>query len=448
MRYIKLKKGLNLPVEGKPEQIIKHEIIPNTSAILGNDYIGMKPSFEVKQGDNILAGQVLFTDKKMPKVKYVAPCAGTVKAINRGEKRRFLSIEISRTSDKSLPFQQYTDQEIIDLERDKVFDILLNSGYWPAIRTRPFSKVANPDTLPSVLLVTAIDTRPYAPSVDMVLHSNEKHFTNGINFISKIAHTYICKAPTTNIPFPESDNVSISEFEGPHPAGLVGTHIHFIDPVHREKNVWYIDYQDIIQIGKFLATGRICSERVVALAGTGVETPSLVKTENGACLDDITDEKLNKGVELRVISGSILHGRKSEYPTNYLARYHSQVAVIQEGGPRRFMHWIAPGFALRSVKNIYISKIFGKKTYSPDTLRNGSIRAIVPVGLYEKVMPLDISPTHLLKAILVKDADMAEKLGCLELDEEDLSLCTYVCPGKNDYGKALRELLSEIEKEM
>ena len=244
--------------------------------------------------------------------------------------------------------------------------------------------------------------------------------------------------------------VRAEEFSGPHPAGLPGTHIHHLDPVSLNKTVWYVNYQDVIAIGKLFDTGRLSVERIIALAGPVVNKPRLLRTRVGASVDDIVKEQICE-VDRRVISGSVISGRTASGPFAYLGRFHDQVCAIAEGRHREFMGWQMPGFNKFSVKRTYASSIFAllgqQKKFNMTTDTGGSKRAMVPVGSFEQVMPLDILPTFLLRALLTTDTDQAQALGCLELSEDDLALCTYVCPGKSEYGPMLRRCLDIIEKE-
>jgi len=273
-------------------------------------------------------------------------------------------------------------------------------------------------------------------------------FHTGLDILSKLTEgkVFVCKKPDAAIPVPLMDKVSVEEFSGPHPAGLPGTHIHFIDPVSRSKNVWHIDAQDVAAIGGLFSTGKISVERVISIAGPSVKKPGLVKTRIGAYLPDILENKLIDA-DNRTISGSVLSGRGSFGNVQYLGRYHKQVSALIEGTERVFLGWVSPGFSLYSVKNIVMSKLFRKKEFSFNTAINGGPRAMVPVGSYEKIMPIDILPVFLLRSLLVNDIEEAEKLGALELIEEDLALCSFVSSTKREYGDILRENLTIIEKE-
>lgn len=448
MGLIKIKKGLNIPINGDPEQNIYKGAKINRVALVGVDYIGMKPTMKVAVGDNVKKGDVLFTDKKMPSVRYTSPGCGKVIEINRGEKRALLSVVIELEGEEEIIFDSYNKNEIDHLDKNKIISQLLESGLWTSLRTRPFSKVADPSTIPFSIFVNAMDTNPLAPSVDVIIKEQQENIQIGLEIISKLTDKkiYLCKAPETTITAPDISQLSIQNFSGPHPAGLVGTHIHFLDPVGKNKMVWHIGIQDVIAIGILFLTGKISVDRIISLAGPRVKKPRLVKTRLGACLADLTHEELI-GENNRFISGSVLSGYNARGPLNYLSRYHQQVTVIQEGGDRKFLGWLSPGLDLFSIKNILLSKLLPHKKFDFTTQRNGGVRSIVPSGSYESVMPLDILPTILLRTLAVDDVEEAEKLGCLELDEEDLALCTYVCPSKIEHGPILRRNLNLIEKE-
>ena len=439
---------MDLPITGKPVQKISQAKQPGTVAVLGIDYIGMKPRFTVSVGDFVKQGELLFTDKKVPSVRYTSPGAGKVIAINRGDRRALVSVVISLDGNDQVSFTSYAEQELPALQRQDVVDLLLSSGLWTSLRCRPFSSVANPASMPHSLFVTALDTNPLAPSLDVIIEENKRHFNNGLAVLSRLTEgtVFLCIAPGGHVPEVHPDSLIPVQFAGPHPAGNAGTHIHFLDPAARNKQVWYINAQDVIAIGILFTTGTLSVERIISLAGPSVKNPRLIKTRLGASVSDITSGELIEGKQ-RCISGSVLSGFTAHEETGYLGRYHQQISVIPEGGKREFLGWLRPGLNQYSIKNIVLSRLQPNRLFSFTSSSHGSRRAIVPVGSYEKVMPLDIMPTPLMKALAVDDIDEAEMLGCLELDEEDLSLCTFVCPSKIDHGKELRRNLSLIEKE-
>jgi len=448
MGITKIKKGLDLPIKGKPVQAIQKTKEPKKVALLGADYVGMKPTMEVAIGDKVKLGQLLFTDKKCPGVKYISPASGKVVEINRGDKRVFQSIVIEIDRSDEITFDHFPENELNGIDPAKVKSILIDSGLWTSIRVRPYSKVAVPETTPHSIFVTAMDTNPLAPSIEKVLEGREKDFQNGLKVLTRLTEEklYLCKSPGENIPVIESEKLSVEEFDGPHPAGIVGTHIHFLDPVSRQKIVWYVNAQDVSAIGYLFTTGKLNVERIISLGGSQVKEPALIKTRIGASLEYITNGELTDG-ENRIISGSVLSGFQAHDAVAYLGRYHQQVSVIAEDRKREFFGWVYPGLNLYSVMDVVLSKLIPNKTYDFSTSLHGGKRSIVPVGSYEKIMPLDIMPNYLLRSLAVDDVEEAEKLGCLELDEEDLALCTFVCPSKIDHGVNLRRNLTQIEKE-
>ncbi|MBR0567937.1 Na(+)-translocating NADH-quinone reductase subunit A [Azoarcus sp. L1K30] len=443
---IEIKRGLDLPVTGAPVQRIEAGRPVRSVAVIGFDYHGMKPTMAVQVGDRVKLGQVLFSDKKTEGVHFTAPAAGVVSAIHRGEQRVLQSVVIDVDGDDAIEFSRYSDAELDALTPETVRENLQQSGLWTALRTRPLSKVPAVDAMPSSIFVTAIDTHPLAANPAVVIAEYEEDFTRGLTVLGKLARVFLCQAPDAKFAAAGVRNVTVETFSGPHPAGLPGTHIHFLDPVDAHKSVWYLNYQDVIAIGKLFSSGRLWEERVVALAGPVVDKPRLVRTRPGANLDELTAGEMAVGRN-RVISGSVFGGRTARGACAYLGRYHLQVSCLREGTEREFMHYLRAGTNKHSVLNIFASKLFGERKLDFTTTTNGSPRAMVPVGNYEEVMPLDILPTQLLRYLIVGDTEMAQKLGALELDEEDLALCTYVCAGKYEYGPILRDNLTRIEKE-
>ena len=446
---IRIKKGLDLPIEGQPEQTIDEEPTVGAVALVGDDYVGMKPSLSVSEGDAVKLGQVLFEDRKTPGVRYTSPGCGVVSKIYRGAKRRFQSIVVELDGQDEETFADYSHTELDHLTAEQVRDNLLQSGLWTALRTRPYSKVPSPEQAPRALFVTAIDTNPLAPDPAVVIAGAEQDFLYGLRVLRHLTEgpLYLCRAPGAAVPGDELDFVTVEEFSGPHPAGLPGTHIHFLYPVGDHRTVWYINYQDVIAVGRLFTTGRLFVDRVVSLAGPSVVRPRLVRTRLGARIGDLTRNELHQG-EVRVLSGSVLSGRIAADHLDFLGRYHLQVSALPEGGEREFLGWLMPGRDKFSVKRVFASAFApAGHRFRFTTSLQGSRRAMVPIGTYESVMPLDVIPTFLLRALIIGDTEQAQALGCLELDEEDLALCTFVCPGKYEYGPLLRKALTQIEKE-
>jgi len=448
MQFI-IKKGLDLPITGGPKQVIEDGNKVNSVAILGMDYVGMKPTMMVNEGDTVKLGQIIFTDKKNPGVNFTSPGAGVVKSINRGAKRALQSVVIELKGSAQVSFNKYNESELNSLTAEQVKENLLASGLWATIRTRPYGKTPAIDSKPSSIFVTAIDTRPLAADPAVVIRARSNDFNNGLAVIARLTDgkTYVCKASGADIAV--SNVATIADFTGPHPAGLPSTHIHFIDPVNINKCVWHLDYQAVIAMGALFTTGKLNVERVVSLAGPAVKNPRLIRTRVGANTNDLVAGELYDDFESRVISGSVLFGHTAADWASYLGFYSNQISALQEGRARELFGWIVPGKDKYSALNVYTSSVDRKnnRLFPLTTDKNGSNRAIVPVGIYETVMPMDILPTPLLKSLVVGDSDQAQLLGCLELEEEDVSLFTFVDPGKHDFGPVLRANLTKIEKE-
>jgi Na+-transporting NADH:ubiquinone oxidoreductase subunit A len=444
----KLKKGLDIPVEGGPAQVI-HEGPPAGSvALMGRDYIGLKPSLAVETGDRVALGQVLFTDRNLPGVSYTSPGSGTVTAINRGPRRSLESVVIRLEGDEEQRVAASDPAELPALSAERVRENLLASGLWTAFRTRPYSKVPAPDSRPEAIFVLAMDSNPLAARPEIIIDRYRPDFVNGLAVIARLTEgrIYVCKAPEAYIPTDDNPAVDVVAFSGPHPAGLVGTHIHFLAPVGTRRTVWHLNYQDLIAIGRLFTSGRLSVERIISLAGPVTQSPRLVRTRIGANVQDLLQGEL-RDVECRVISGSILSGRRAGGTLGYLGRYHLQLSALAEGRKREFLGWLAPGANRFSATKVFLSSLFKGRRFPLSTSQNGSPRAMIPVEAFQQVMPLDILPTQLLRALVVGDTERAQALGCLELDEEDLALCSFVCPSKYEYGLALRVALMQIERE-
>ena len=451
---IKIKKGLNIPLCGIPNPTIDEGRPVRSVALLGRDYVGLKPRMMVGEGDSVSLGDTLFVDKRDPLVAYAAPGTGTVTAINRGDRRTLLSvvIELDEAEDDLMQFPYLADRTLDTITDDRVREVLHSSGLWTAFRTRPFSRVPLADSSPRSIFVTAVDTNPLAANPMHVVAGNEPAFESGLAALSKLTEgsVYLCTGPDWAGPSGDPDRVETVVFSGPHPAGLVGTHIHHLDPVGVDRTVWHIGYQDVIAIGTLFASGRIPTGRVVALGGAAVERPRLVSTRLGASIDELTAGELDlggaAGPRPRVISGSVLSGRRAQGAEAYLGRYHTQVSAIPAGGQRRLLGWLPFRNKAFSFTGMFASRA-QRRVENLTTGSHGLPTAMIPVQAFDEVVPLDIATVPLLRALLVKDTDQAQALGCLELDAEDLALCSFVCPGKNDYGSVLGVNLEQIERE-
>ncbi len=437
----KIKKGLDIPISGQASGQV--EVVDvQQAAVLGSDYVGMKPTMMVQVGDTVKRGQKLFEDKKNPGVFFTAPIAGKISAVHRGVRRVLLSVVIDKSGDEGIAFPTLDSSST----REEIVSTLVESGLWTSFRTRPYSKIPQPDSKPHSIFVTAIDTNPLAIDPETVINASAAEFEKGLSIVSKLTDgkTYLCKAEDSQLP--ESGSaVEVVSFSGVHPAGLVGTHIHMLDPVNAHKVVWHLNYQDVIAIGRLAMTGQLDMQRVISIAGPAAAKPKFVQTVMGANLRELTADQ---GVDdtVRVVNGSVLNGSFVQDETAFLGKYSLQVSLLEEGYKKEFIGWLMPGSDKFTATKVYLGGIT-RKLQALTTSSGGSPRSMVPIGVYEKVMPLDILPTLLLKALIMKDTDTAQQLGVLELDEEDLALCTFVCPSKYEYGAILRENLEKIEKE-
>lgn len=447
-----IKKGLDVPIPGAPKQTINERgLSVSKVALVGSDYVGMKPSMLVKVGDIVKIGDPLFSCKKNIGVVYTSPGSGKIIEINRGERRVFESIVIQLDGkDSQREFSAYSKVKNNCTDRHAIRELLVESGLWSSLRVRPFSKNPEVETFARNIFVTATDTNPLAIDPKVIIEEYKDDFKKGLEAISLLSDgkVFLCNGDINFFnEYKDVSNVELHEFKGKHPAGNVGTHIHHLSPVSIDKSVWHVGYQDVIAVGKLIATGRLWTERVISLAGPLVKKPRAVNVRLGANTDEVIKNELIEDISPRIISGSVLKGTRAKGHFTYLGRYNNQISVIEEGTEQEFIGWIMPGMKKFSATSSFISKFLPFKNYKFTSHLNGGKRSIVPIGLYEKVVPLDILPTQLLISLMSNDIDQAIALGCLELDEEDLALCTFVCPGKQDYGVSLRNMLTTIEKE-
>jgi Na+-transporting NADH:ubiquinone oxidoreductase subunit A len=473
MAVHKSKKGLDLPVAGEPESTIDDGVSPRRVALFGEDYPGLRPTMHVGEGDVVRRGQLLFEDKKNPGVRYTSPGSGRVTGIHRGDRRAFVSLVVeldaedrsgrAGTSDQAR-FDSFTGKHPNELGRDDVRALLVESGEWTALRVRPFGTNPRVDDVPHSIFVTAMDTNPLAPSVEQALEGKLGDFERGLLAIAKLTDgpVYVCTSAATDeaaIPVPDRSPFRREQFAGPHPSGTPGYHIHVLDPVDRNKQVWHVEAEDVAAIGRLFDSGELALDRVISFAGPAVQRPRLARFRRGGSTQELLDGGLategasagagaGAGAEYRVLSGSVLFGRTASGDVDgYLGRYHRQVSVLREGREREFLGWLSLGANKFSVQPAFVSRLVPGRKFSFTTAMQGSPRAIVPIGSYEKVFPMDLHPTFLLRALVMTDIERAEYLGCLELVEEDLALCSFVCPGKEDYGVHLRRVLTTIQKE-
>lgn len=413
---IAIKRGRDIVLPGKPTKNIRDGQMVSAAALVGSDFPNVCPSFQVEVGSKVAIGQTLFVDSKRPELNFCATISGTVTHISRGQNRSLDYIVIAREGERT---KEFRPPQLSDAEG--VRRLLLESGQWPAIRSRPFERIPEPDAQPAAIFVSAMDTEPLSAEPADLLQQESEAFRTGLEAVRKLTKgpLFVCQAPGAPIGA-DIEGVKYVEFAGPHPAGLPGTHIHHLMPVGRSRHVWHIGYQDIIAIGRLFMTGRIWTERIVSLAGPAVREPCLVRTCMGADLNDLVADRCIAG-EVNVISGSPISG----HPARFLSRYHTQVSAF----PHKW-DWRDRSFFGRLVK----------------ALGEDQTGAIIPIAAHESVMPFDILPVPLLRALSVGDAETAERLGCLELAESDVALLTHVCPSRNDYAPLLRKVLDEVEK--
>jgi Na+-transporting NADH:ubiquinone oxidoreductase subunit A len=410
--HFRIRRGLDVAISGAPRQEVQGDTRITTVALMARDYPGVRPAMKVAVGDRVAAGEVLFVDRRRPRIAFTAPAAGIVETVigrAPGGPEQFLEIRLEGDGARTF------DAPGVEPTGDSARALLLESGMWPAFRARPFGHIPDPDARPDAILVTAMESDPLAVDAALVIADHRDEFAAGLKVLGQLTDgpVHVCQAPGPPLA------PGAVTFAGRHPAGLPGTHIHELCPVGDGRSVWHLNYQDAMAIGRLFEAGETRTERIVALAGPGVRDPRLCRVPLGASLAELTSGELFDA-DMRVISGSVLSGRKAPY----LGRHHLQVSVIAEG-------WDAP-----------------KPSFPPrvaSTALNGRPGPLVPLASFERVMALDIPPVPLLRALLVGDRDAAHRLGCLELVEEDLALASYVCPGRRDYGTLLRAVLDDIE---
>ncbi|MBO0344081.1 Na(+)-translocating NADH-quinone reductase subunit A [Roseibium sp. CAU 1637] len=446
MNVIRIKKGLDLPITGAPEQKIHKGRPVRSVGLLGADYVSLKPKMLVQEQDAVQRGAPLFCQKDDPEAVIVSPVTGRVRAINRGARRVLQSIviDVEDAADKGIDFGTIA----ADASAADIADKLCAAGLWGAFRTRPYSKIPHHTSRPLAIYVNALDSEPLAGDPDLIISARKDDFEAGLSVVSRLTDgpTYLCQSESLQVNLGNASQVTQVGFTGPHPSGLAGTHLHFLTPPKGDTPVWTISYQDVLSIGALTRTGYLDPTKVIALSGPLASQPRLVETITGASTEDLIADEAEGTAPLRVVSGSVLSGRAAEGPNAYLGRYHRQITLIEEDKEQIPLGWIRPmpgKFAIQPV----LGSAFSKKLYALTSNLNGGRRAMVPLGTFEELMPQDYLPTQLLRALLVKDTDTAQALGALELDEEDLGLIGFACPAKYEYGQALRECLEKIEKE-
>jgi Na+-transporting NADH:ubiquinone oxidoreductase subunit A len=438
----RLKRGLDLHLDGAPDLDTAVEEIPVASvALLGADAPGVRPALQVATGDRVCLGQTLFVDRRRPRLRFTAPGAGVVTAVERGARRRLEAVVIALEGDAEERFESVDPDGVAGLDGEAVRSSMLASGLWTSLRTRPFSGIPDPDSEPGAIFVTAMESEPLAPPAERLIAMRGEEFLLGVAALARLgdAPVHVCARPGVGLPLPDVERVRLAEFEGPHPAGLPGTHIHFLAPVGPERSAWHIGYPDVIALGRLLVSGRLPTERVVALTGPVIARPRLVRTRLGASTEDLVRGELRRE-DCRVLSGSVLTGREATGWGAYLGRLHTQVCALPEDS-RTPRGWLLPGRGGRP------RRVLGGRSGGFSTALAARRGAFFPLERMERVIPLDLLVAPLLRALVVGDADRALELGCLELAEEDLALASFLCPGKLEYGGLLRRALDEIERQ-
>lgn len=447
-KVIKFKKGLDIKLNGEAEKVVKPAGTITCCALKPTDFRALTPKLVVKVGDEVKAGDVLFTDKAHPEVKFTAPVSGTIEAVNRGERRKLLEVVIK--ADAETQYLDFGAADVNKLSRDETINKLLDSGVWPVILQRPYAIIANPATTPKAIFVSAFDSAPLAPDYDVVLNGQEKDLQAGFDCLKKLCGKNVNlnlrnTTPSTSV-FTKLKNVEINTFDGPHPSGNTGIQIHHLNPINKGEFVWTVNIQDVAIIGRLFNTGRFDARKIIALAGSEVEKPAYYQTVMGVSIAKIVDGKLKNQVHQRIIAGNVLNGTTVE-ANGFLSFYANQLTVIPEGDTYEFFGWAAPGFNKLSASKTFLSSLCPKKRYTVDTNYHGERRAFVVSGQYEKVFPMDIYPVYLLKAILAGDIDQMEQLGIYEIAPEDMALCEFVCTSKIPVQKIVSQGIELMMKE-
>ncbi len=445
----KIKKGLNIKLEGEADKVISDSNVSSVYAIKPTDFVGVIPKLIVKQGSEVKAGDILFYDKNNEKVKFTSPVSGEVAEVVRGAKRKILEVKI--IADSTVSYRQFSGNKD---DAESIKSTLLESGCWPFIRQRPYGVIANPDDTPKSIHISCFDTNPLGPDMNFILRGNEDDFNKGVDILKKLTsgqvHLNMSSEPGADQSFVGAGATN-NFFSGPHPASNVGVQISKIEPINKGDIIWYCYPQEVVTIGKLFSEGKLDMSRVVALTGSMVKTPKYFKTVAGAQISSISVDGLKDG-DKRVISGNVLTGTR-ESEEGFLGFYDSQISVLPEGNKHKFFlteGWLSPGLSKKkfSMNKSYPSWLFPNKKYDLDTNINGEERAFVVTGQLEKVFPFDIYPMQLIKSIMINDIDEMEKLGIYEVDAEDFALCEVVCTSKINIQEIVRNGLENLRAEM
>ena len=447
-KVIKIRKGLDIKLKGTAEKIISQAEPATTFATKPTDFPGLTPKLNARPEDKVKAGSVLFFDKIRPEIKFTSPVSGIVKAVNRGERRRILEVVVE--SDGKYESLDFKAGDPNGMSRDEVRQKILDAGLWPAIRQRPYAIIASPQSEPKAIFISGFNTAPLAPDLDFVVKGQNREFQAGIDALKKLTNGEIHLSLNSTYPpsdvFTGAENVRLHYFRGPHPAGLPGIQIHHIDPVNKGDIVWYVNPQEVIMIGRLFLTGYYNPARVIALTGSEILKPRYYKVFGGTSIEPLLKDNL-KGTNLRYISGDALTGSRIS-KIGYLGYYDSQLTVLPEGDHYEMLGWILPGFKKFSISRSFPTWFIPNREYLIDTNLKGGVRPFVLTGEYEKVLPMNLYPMQLLKAILVEDIEKMEALGIYEVGEEEFALCEFVCASKIEIQSIIRDGINLMIKEL
>lgn len=448
-KIITLRKGLDINLLGKAQESLSDAPTAAEYALSPLDFEGVTPKLLVKVGDEVKAGTPLFFNKYNERILFTSPVSGKVAAVNRGEKRRILTVTV--TPDAVQRYEEFAKPDLQKATREQIVELLLRSGLWPMIIQRPYGVIASPDDTPKAIFISAFDSAPLAPDYNFVLKSEQKNLQAGIDLLRRLTpgKVHLSVRAGAEGAMTALKGVETHAFAGKHPVGNVGVQIHHIDPVNKGDIVWTVNIQDVAIIGRLVNEGRVDMTRVIAVTGSEVEKPHYVRVISGARVDSILKGNLKPQKEnghVRIISGNVLTGVKSD-PEGFLAFYANQITVIPEGDRYELLGWAMPRLNKFSVSRAYFSWLCPRKAYNLDTNMNGGERPFVVTGLYERYLPMDIYPMYLLKACLAGDIEKMENLGIYEVVEEDFALCEFVDPSKIEIQQIIRDGINLMIKE-
>ncbi|MCR4612481.1 MAG: Na(+)-translocating NADH-quinone reductase subunit A [Bacteroidaceae bacterium] len=440
---IKLKKGLTINLKGKAAQEVSAAKASKVYGLVPDAFWGMKPKVVVKEGDKVKAGDALFVDKLHPEVKFTSPVSGTVKLVERGERRKVLSVQVE--ADAEQKFVDFGKQDVQKMDGEAVKTVLLESGLFGYFLQRPYAVTANPEETPKGIFVSTIQDMPLAQDFEFVIAGQEKDFQTGIDALAKLAKVYVGVQPDTKV---KVQNAEVTTFKGKCPAGNVGVQINHVAPVNKGEVVWTLGAEEVIFVGRLLNTGKLDLTRTLAVAGSEIAQPKYVKALVGARIGDIVEGNVKTDVKVRLIDGNPLTGLKV-CEESFLGAHTTEVTAIPEGDTAdEAFGWIMPRFKEFSTSRTYLSWLFGcKKEYKMDARIKGGERHMIMSGEYDRVFPMDIYPEQLVKAIIAGDIDRMEALGIYEVAPEDFAVAEFVDSSKVELQRIVREGLDMLRKE-